>query len=431
MFISPRNITDYAAIGRPLLYSLSSQIVILLQVTISRAYFYATGQFTVKTDDDYDYFVETVTSREKGVPLITVSNHRSVADDPLIMSCILPYHLNIQPRYLRYGLCSQEYCFNPKFPSVISAYIGLGHVLPIWRGGGIDQKLLLDFARLAAQGEWCHIFPEAGVWQTETLGGRGCVPNRDNVSTKDKRGTLVTHSSGDSSSSSSSSGNNDNRNSSDASPPSSSLGKLKWGVGKLIAHAPKRPIVIPFFHSGMEKVYPHDPESNKVLHRLPRQGQDVTVRFGQPINFDDLIQEHEEQHGPLWHYSATLEEEEVEEEAGETERGMVGAVVQDFSSDRAVTYSAGTTRAPEGQEREAIVSARIEPTPASSFSSSSSSASSSPPLSSTPSPSPSPSWLAKWASRPAELRLYSKITLRIEQALRKLNEESNRELERI
>lgn len=345
-FISPRNITDYASVARPLLYRISSQMVILLQVSISRAYFYATGRLAIKKDDNgnYDYFVESVTNRGKDVPLITVSNHRSVADDPLIMSCILPYHLNIQPRYLRYGLCSQEYCFNPKFPTVIGAYIGLGHVLPIWRGGGINQKLLLDFARLAAQGEWCHIFPEAGVWQMDTLGGRGCVQNRnkDNPSLDeegiDKSSTDIT---------------------ANRSIPSS--GKLKWGVGKLIAHAPRRPIVIPFFHSGMEKVYPHDPENNKVMHGLPRQGQDVIVRFGKPICFDDLIQEHEEEHGPLWHYSATPEEREKGESKG----------------------------------AQAV-----------------------------------PSWLAKWRSHPAELRLYSKIALRIETALRNLNEESNCDLDR-
>ena len=45
----------------------------------------------------------------------------------------------------------------------MNAYIGLGKTLPIWRGGGIDQKLLLDYARLVAAGEWCHVYPEAGT----------------------------------------------------------------------------------------------------------------------------------------------------------------------------------------------------------------------------------------------------------------------------
>ena len=78
-------------------------MVIGLQVTISRIYFYLTGRFAIRESDEYDQFVNTVINREKGVPLITVSNHRSVADDPLIMSCILPYHLNIQVRVYKYS----------------------------------------------------------------------------------------------------------------------------------------------------------------------------------------------------------------------------------------------------------------------------------------------------------------------------------------
>lgn len=38
-------------------------------------------------------------------------------------------------------------------------------VLPIERGGGLDQKLLLDFSRKLAVGDWCHIFPEGKTVQ--------------------------------------------------------------------------------------------------------------------------------------------------------------------------------------------------------------------------------------------------------------------------
>jgi hypothetical protein len=32
-----------------------------------------------------------------------------------------------------------------------------------WLFLGVNQKLLLDYARLVAAGEWCHIYPEAGL----------------------------------------------------------------------------------------------------------------------------------------------------------------------------------------------------------------------------------------------------------------------------
>jgi hypothetical protein len=73
----------------------------------------------------------------------------------------------------------------------------------------------LDFARLVAGGEWCHIFPEAGVWQKSTLGGRGSISNRqgDKKSAQAEAGAEVA-STGDAQASSSN---------------SETIGKLKWG----------------------------------------------------------------------------------------------------------------------------------------------------------------------------------------------------------
>lgn len=203
------------------------------------------------------------------------------------------------------------------------AYTGMGKVFPIRRGGGINQKLLLgtvhstlspsrvtrmcfqvlhwwyecvcacsfvlfvlsvclspctcikfaynmcmstDYARLVAAGEWCHVFPEGGIWQTDKLGGR--------------------------------------KNGAEAS-----IGKLKWGVGKLIAHAPVTPHVVPFFFMGTEHFYPQHPETKAVKNRLPIPGHKVNIRFGAEIVFDDLISEHEKVHGPLWKYRASVKHE--------------------------------------------------------------------------------------------------------------------------
>lgn len=140
-------------------------------------------------------------------------------------------------------------------------------MLPIRRGGGVNQKLLLDFARLLAAGKWCHVMPEAGIWQKDTLGSWRS-PERQKK-----------------------------------------IGKLKWGVGKLIAHAPVRPQVMPIFFSGTENFYPQHPESKIVSNKLPRTGHRVHVKVGQELYFDDLIEEHERKHGPLWKYCASVDEE--------------------------------------------------------------------------------------------------------------------------
>ena len=72
-------------------------------------------------------------------------------------------------------------------------------------------------------GEWCHVFPEGGIWQTDTLGGR-------------------------------------------SNGREAEVGKLKWGVGKLIAHAPVTPLVRPFFFMGTETAYPQHPETKANLN---------------------------------------------------------------------------------------------------------------------------------------------------------------------
>lgn len=76
-------------------------------------------------------------------------------------------------------------------------------------------------------------------------------------------------------------------------------GRLKWGVGKMIAHAPVTPVVIPFFHTGMANVVPINPFTRKIMHVVPRTGETVTARAGAAIAFDDLLEEYEKSHGPL------------------------------------------------------------------------------------------------------------------------------------
>ena len=114
--------------------------------------------------------------------------------------------------------------------------------------------------------------------------------------------------------------------------PPSPKGKLKWGVGKLIAHAPVTPKVIPFAHCGMETLLPQDEHTGRTKLRDDPLGplvvqvkemfglQDgdgvdglhVKIRFGEEIRFDDLIREHEAKHGTLWKYSGNVDAEELE-----------------------------------------------------------------------------------------------------------------------
>lgn len=196
-------------------------------------------------------------------------------DDPPLMGALVPWDVAVDPLRMRWGICTQEMCFPRHFP-LVHALAGCGQALPIWRGGGVDQGLLYDLARQVAAGRWVHIFPEGRVVQGTSLA-------LDPITTR--------------------------------SPQQLALkGRLKWGVGKIIAHSPEPPIVVPFYHKGMAGVMPqhnllqqHDGAwefNNKVLSPIPRTGAVIVVRFGQPIPVDDLVREYEDAHGPLFKVSS-------------------------------------------------------------------------------------------------------------------------------
>jgi len=304
----------------PILLSWARSISIGVTTLAIRLLMNTYGRYEIKDDVHYHKFLRAVLERDMDTTtdrerqgLLTISNHRSLFDDPGIVSCLLPLPQAIQPKYNRWGICSQEYCFNDALPGIIKGYLGAGQVLPICRGKGINQQLLKHFASFLACGEWCHLFPEGGVWQWNELGGRRELPKNAIIGASSDFGKLNNTSDSE----------DDDRiriipatTQQRALPVNPSKGKLKWGTGKLIAHAPIIPKVIPFAHVGMEKLLPQAEITGKTRLRdnllrsmlptiLGGEEEDklrVKVQFGQEIMFDDLIQEHEQKYGKLWKY---------------------------------------------------------------------------------------------------------------------------------
>ncbi|CAM9633722.1 unnamed protein product [Ascophyllum nodosum] len=286
------------------------------------------NKFEIKDDEHYRVFVEAVRNRPSGVPLLTVANHCSPLDDPGVFVGMLPPSVTATPELMRWTLCAKEICFRGE---ALQAFFGAAKAMPICRGSGIDQRLLLNFYRRLLAGGWCHVFPEGHCEQGGSLGGRTPGPSRDE------------------------------------------LGRLKWGVGKMIAHAPVRPLVIPVFHTGMANVMPLNPLTRKILHTLPRHGNTVTARAGPAISFEDLIEEHERRHGPLRKMVAA-----VGEESGRGREAEAGRV----------KTTAGAQTALSGDVEGDVV----------------------------------------WRSTPEERQLYSKIARRVEDALLKLEAEARQDL---
>ncbi len=111
-WISQNPLSDTADQPKPILYDIARSITVFCTVNLARAYTLYGGNFKIILDDNYSHFLEKVYTRDENEALITVSNHRSLADDTTMFSSILPYWMNVQPKYLRNSLCAQEYCFN-------------------------------------------------------------------------------------------------------------------------------------------------------------------------------------------------------------------------------------------------------------------------------------------------------------------------------
>lgn len=112
--MSKFNLAEVADEPRPPLYQLASQLVLLTTTAAARTFLFYMGECKIKEDQYYDAFLGRVLSRHDKTPLITVSNHRSLLDDPAIMSGILPLWMAVQEKYNRFSICSQEFCCSEK-----------------------------------------------------------------------------------------------------------------------------------------------------------------------------------------------------------------------------------------------------------------------------------------------------------------------------
>ncbi|KAK3264365.1 hypothetical protein CYMTET_26888 [Cymbomonas tetramitiformis] len=178
----------------------------------------------------HNRFLEAVTLRPAGQGLITVANHASTLDDPALISAMLPLSFlwsESQHEKNRWTMCAREICFKNAF---LDCFFRSGKTLPVDRGAGTDQPSLTTARELASNGSWIHVFPEGRVSQ-----------------------------------------NGEMRN-------------FKWGIGKMLceaAHTETPPMVVPFYHRGMEDI-------KQIGSAQLGVGKTISVVCGEPIPMDDL-----------------------------------------------------------------------------------------------------------------------------------------------
>ncbi|KAJ4311176.1 Lyso-phosphatidylcholine acyltransferase [Neodidymelliopsis sp. IMI 364377] len=222
--------------------------------------------------------------RERG--LITVSNHISVMDDPILWG-ILPLSYMFSPDNLRWGLASYDLCFTNKG---LSTFFTFGQTLPTHRSahssfGGLFQPTITQAIRLLSRGPflyandppekpttslrspdlidpfssghltfstngedtfpapsqyinrrhaWVHIFPEGMIHQTEERIMR----------------------------------------------------YFKWGVSRLVLESEPMPDVVPIFIEGFDNIM-H--ETRTFPRFIPRPFQNVRVTFGEKLNMEEVF----------------------------------------------------------------------------------------------------------------------------------------------
>ncbi|WOG86810.1 hypothetical protein DCAR_0206028 [Daucus carota subsp. sativus] len=166
-------------------------------------------------------------SRPPGVPLITVSNHMSTLDDPVMWG--FKGFPTSDASLARWALAAEDICFKN---TVLSYFFRLGKCIPITRGGGIYQEHMNEALDRLSDGEWLHTFPEGKVSQED-------APIR----------------------------------------------RLKWGTASLIARSPVTPIVLPIVHRGFEKVMPEDYLFGR-RPPFPLCNKRVEIIVGDPVEFD-------------------------------------------------------------------------------------------------------------------------------------------------
>ncbi|GAB2226222.1 hypothetical protein Droror1_Dr00022023 [Drosera rotundifolia] len=183
--------------------------------------------FNTTTVHNADALLRTVASRPAGVPLLTVSNHMSTVDDPVLWG--FKGFPSTNAKLGRWVLTAEDICFRN---TVLSYIFRLGKCIPINRGGGIYQENMNEALDRLNDGAWLHAFPEGKVFQED-------APIR----------------------------------------------RLKWGTASLIVRAPVTPVVLPVIHHGLHEVMP---EKYLFGRRpiIPLWSKHIKIVVGEPIEFD-------------------------------------------------------------------------------------------------------------------------------------------------
>ncbi|KAK3940385.1 hypothetical protein QBC46DRAFT_288595 [Diplogelasinospora grovesii] len=249
--------------------------------------------------------------RQRG--LITVSNHISVVDDPLVWG-VLPLRYAYNPSNLRWSLGAHDICFSNKF---FSSFFTYGQVLPTHRlkhseHGGLFQPSIAQAIRVLStpQPFYSPSYPSSLSSSSATPSGRSPdspfgspTPLTQRITTP-ATATLTSDPFAEGSLVYSTTGT-DVIPSPAAYPGVNKYGWVhifpegmvhqnkavdlryfKWGVARLILESDPPPDVLPMFIDGTQHIMPEDRTFPRFL---PRVGKKIRVAFGEVLDYEETF----------------------------------------------------------------------------------------------------------------------------------------------
>lgn len=217
----------------------------------------------VKGLDNFDMGLKK--SREENRGFLTIMNHMSTCDDPMIFAC-LPWKYSLNWDDIRWGLAASNVCFTSK---VATAFFSLGKIIPCERFGkgpfqsgldacvrilspddsitptdvistGITSKLDMFSPQysgpmLRSKSSWVHVFPEGYVCQLQP-------------------------------------------------PFNNSMRYFRWGTARLILEPTVAPVVVPMFATGFELIKPEELDLKNDYLTPNNIGATVKVNIGPQLD---------------------------------------------------------------------------------------------------------------------------------------------------
>ncbi|KAK4540182.1 hypothetical protein LTR36_009680 [Oleoguttula mirabilis] len=244
-----------------------------------------------------DRFLDVLDSRKderaRTRGLITVSNHVSVMDDPLVWG-VLPFRYHWYPSNMRWSLGSFDICFKNSFSKAFFSY---GNTLPTHRAahskyGGLFQPTITQVIRLLSD-------PHANTPSTDTAGSASRRPDAPTLPT-----SLPPSDPFSASQLTYTTTGTDTFPAPSAYPsrrfswihifpegmihqhPDRVMRYFKWGVARLILEAEPCPDVLPIWIDGPQNVMS---EKRTWPRFIPRAGKDVTVSFGELVDTEAVF----------------------------------------------------------------------------------------------------------------------------------------------